>query len=48
MDIRYSGLPSPDYGQWGEVGWEELDDGVLVAGQPTGRTHVVPLQRQAR
>nr|WP_306300012.1 M1 family metallopeptidase [Arthrobacter sp. BF1] len=36
MDIRYSGFPAPDDGAWGEVGWEELDDGVLVAGQPTG------------
>ena len=36
MDIRYSGFPSPDDGAWGEVGWEELQDGVLVAGQPTG------------
>lgn len=36
MDIRYSGIPAPDDGTWGEVGWEELDDGVLVAGQPTG------------
>ncbi len=36
LDIRYSGIPAPDNGQWGEVGWEELADGVLVAGQPTG------------
>lgn len=36
LDIRYSGTPGPLYGSWGEVGWEELTDGVLVAGQPTG------------
>ncbi|ALE07655.1 peptidase M1 [Arthrobacter sp. ERGS1:01] len=36
LDLRYSGLPEPDAGDWGEVGWEELADGVLVAGQPTG------------
>ncbi|MFC8302063.1 M1 family metallopeptidase [Specibacter sp. NPDC057265] len=36
LDIRYSGLPSPHNSDWGDVGWEELDDGVLVAGQPTG------------
>lgn len=36
LDIRYSGIPAPVNGEWGEVGWEELDDGVLVAGQPTG------------
>lgn len=36
MEIRYGGNPAPATGRWGEVGWEELDDGVLVAGQPTG------------
>jgi aminopeptidase N len=36
LDLRYSGSPAPDAGDWGEVGWEELADGVLVAGQPTG------------
>lgn len=34
--IRYAGNPGPRTGAWGEVGWEELDDGVLVAGQPNG------------
>ena len=28
--------PRPRRGPWGEVGWEELTDGVLVAGQPDG------------
>ncbi|WP_309109117.1 M1 family metallopeptidase [Arthrobacter sp.] len=36
LDIRYDGTPGPITGDWGEVGWEELTDGVLVAGQPTG------------
>lgn len=36
LDIRYAGYPSPVTGMWGEVGWEELTDGALVAGQPTG------------
>ncbi|MHA7239956.1 M1 family metallopeptidase [Arthrobacter sp. TMS1-12-1] len=36
LDIRYEGNPLPLTGTWGEVGWEELTDGVLVAGQPTG------------
>ncbi|WP_394942254.1 M1 family metallopeptidase [Psychromicrobium sp. YIM B11713] len=35
-EIRYEGNPGPSVGLWGDVGWEELDDGVLVAGQPTG------------
>lgn len=36
LDIRYDGNPTPRRGLWGEVGWEELTDGVLVAGQPNG------------
>ncbi|GAC1599355.1 MAG: M1 family metallopeptidase [Pseudarthrobacter sp.] len=36
LDIRYGGTPTPLRGIWGAVGWEELSDGVLVAGQPTG------------
>jgi aminopeptidase N len=36
LDIRYDGSPAPVRGLWGEVGWEELTDGVLVAGQPNG------------
>lgn len=36
VDIRYEGRPGPLRGNWDEVGWEELTDGVLVAGQPTG------------
>ncbi|AJT40617.1 M1 family metallopeptidase [Psychromicrobium lacuslunae] len=35
-EIRYEGNPAPTIGLWGDVGWEELADGVLVAGQPTG------------
>lgn len=34
--VRYSGSPRPLRGRWGEVGWEELEDGLLVAGQPNG------------
>ncbi|WP_271395186.1 M1 family metallopeptidase [Neomicrococcus lactis] len=36
VDVRYGGNPQPRRGKWGEVGWEELTDGVLVAGQPNG------------
>lgn len=36
VDIAYSGNPGPLRGPWGDVGWEELADGVLVAGQPNG------------
>ncbi|MEV4901827.1 M1 family metallopeptidase [Citricoccus sp. NPDC055426] len=36
LDISYTGVPRMLQGLWGEVGWEELEDGVLVAGQPNG------------
>ncbi|WP_062529225.1 M1 family metallopeptidase [Demequina rhizosphaerae] len=36
VEVRYSGNPRPLRGTWGEVGWEELEDGVIVAGQPDG------------
>ncbi|KRE54845.1 peptidase M1 [Arthrobacter sp. Soil736] len=36
LDVRYGGTPAPLRGIWGGVGWEELTDGVLVAGQPIG------------
>lgn len=37
VDIRYSGTPRPVRTRhWGEVGWDELTDGVVVAGQPIG------------
>jgi aminopeptidase N len=34
--VDYRGHPGPLPGPWGEAGWEELEDGVLVAGQPHG------------
>ena len=36
VEVRWSGSPRPRRGRWGEVGFEELTDGVLVAGQPDG------------
>ncbi|WP_413543709.1 M1 family metallopeptidase [Citricoccus nitrophenolicus] len=36
LEITYSGVPRMLHGMWGEIGWEELEDGVLVAGQPNG------------
>ncbi|PQZ96633.1 peptidase M1 [Arthrobacter sp. MYb224] len=36
LTLRYAGNPGVQNGIWGEVGWEELTDGVLVSGQPTG------------
>ena len=34
--VRYGGSPRPIRSLWGEVGFEELANGVLVAGQPNG------------
>ncbi|MGD6979644.1 MULTISPECIES: M1 family metallopeptidase [Citricoccus] len=36
LQVTYSGVPRMLHGTWGEIGWEELEDGVLVAGQPNG------------
>ncbi|WP_344931361.1 M1 family metallopeptidase [Saccharopolyspora gregorii] len=34
--VRYAGNPSPIRGRWGDIGWDELTEGSLVAGQPVG------------
>ncbi len=34
--VRYGGTPRPIRTVWGEVGFEELSNGALVAGQPNG------------
>lgn len=36
LTIRYGGSPRPLDTPWGEIGWEELDNGSLVASQPCG------------
>ncbi len=48
LDIRYEGNPAPRRGIWGEVGWEELTDGVLVAGQPNGAPSWFPCNDHPR
>ncbi|BDB45617.1 MULTISPECIES: M1 family metallopeptidase [Mycobacterium] len=40
--VRYSGHPKPFRTLWGEVGFEELTDGALVAGQPNGAASWFP------
>lgn len=42
VDIPYSGRPALRRETWGEVGWEELTDGVLVAAQPNGASTWFP------
>ncbi|WP_223585888.1 M1 family metallopeptidase [Microbacterium sp. OVT16B] len=34
--IEYAGAPKPRHTRWGALGWEELEDGLLIASQPTG------------
>lgn len=36
IDVRYAGTPRPRRSKWGTIGWEELEDGALVASQPIG------------
>jgi aminopeptidase len=36
VDVQYSGNPAPVDSPWGELGWEELTEGVIVASQPSG------------
>jgi len=40
--VHYRGAPRPIRGRWGELGWEELADGVLVASQPNGAASWFP------
>ena len=40
--IRYGGTPRPIRTLWGDVGFEELTEGVLVAGQPNGASSWFP------
>ncbi len=40
--VHYSGTPTPVRGPWGEVGWEELTEGALVASQPNGAASWFP------
>jgi aminopeptidase N len=35
-EVHYSGSPRPVRSHWGGLGWEQLTDGALVAGQPIG------------
>lgn len=42
VTVHYRGAPHPIRSEWGEVGWEELADGVLVASQPNGASSWFP------
>lgn len=36
VEVQWSGNPKPVASPWGGLGWEELEDGALVASQPVG------------
>jgi aminopeptidase N len=40
--VRYGGSPRPNRSLWGDVGFEELTEGALVAGQPNGAASWFP------
>ncbi|MCT7657988.1 M1 family metallopeptidase [Mycobacterium deserti] len=40
--VRYGGSPRPIRSLWGDVGFEELTEGALVAGQPNGAASWFP------
>jgi aminopeptidase N len=42
ITVRYAGSPKPIRSLWGEVGFEELTSGALVAGQPNGAASWFP------
>lgn len=42
ITVGYAGTPKPVRGPWGEVGWEELTEGALVASQPNGAASWFP------
>ncbi|MGJ9372598.1 M1 family metallopeptidase [Nesterenkonia sp. CF4.4] len=48
IEVHYRGKPRPQKGPWGDVGWEELTDGVLVAGQPNGAATWFPCNDHPR
>lgn len=48
FEVHYAGFPRPRSTRWGAVGWEELEDGVVVAGQPTGAPSWFPCNDHPR
>jgi aminopeptidase N len=44
--VDYAGAPQPRRTRWGKLGWEELDDGLLVASQPSGAPTWFPCNDQ--
>ncbi|MEU5882632.1 M1 family metallopeptidase [Spirillospora sp. NPDC047279] len=47
VEVRYAGNPRPISSPWGGLGWEQLTDGALVAGQPIGAPSWFPCNDRA-
>ncbi len=48
IEVRYGGNPTPIRGRWGDIGWDELTDGALVASQPVGAPSWFPCNDHPR
>lgn len=48
LAISYGGTPGPARSRWGDVGWEELEEGALVASQPSGAATWFPCNDHPR
>jgi aminopeptidase len=48
LAITYAGNPGPTRSRWGDVGWEELEEGALVASQPSGAATWFPCNDHPR
>jgi len=47
VEVRYTGTPRPVRSpHWGDIGWEQLEDGALVASQPIGAPSWFPCNDQ--
>lgn len=42
VTVHYGGIPKPINSFWGEVGWDELAEGAIVASQPNGAASWFP------
>ncbi len=42
VTVQYDGIPKPINSVWGEVGWDELTEGSIVASQPNGAASWFP------
>ncbi|WP_328671709.1 M1 family metallopeptidase [Streptomyces sp. NBC_00322] len=49
VEVRYTGVPHPVRTRdWGDLGWEQLEEGALVASQPSGARSWFPCNDRPR